>query len=140
MAICWPSRICSQTLRCSAVAFAEHEGARDVGLVALRRRSRSPCSTDFALAHGLGFARAVWIGAGLAEQDQRRIPREAPQGRMRGGDHRADVAAGVMPALDVVATTMAVRGDGDVVGLLHERELGRGLHHAAAADHAARHS
>src|SRR5262245_56839619 len=44
--------------------LAEHERARDVGLIALHRTA-AVHEHDFAIANGLRLARTVWIGARL---------------------------------------------------------------------------
>ena len=69
--------------------LAEHEGARDVGLIALDRAA-AVHEHHFAVAHRLRLSGAVWIGAGFAQQDQREFGRGAER-RVRRVHHRADV-------------------------------------------------
>jgi hypothetical protein len=85
---------------------------------------------NLAMAHGLGFAGAMWIGGGFAEQDQAEFGRGAER-RVRRVHQGADVLRG-HTGLDAWRT-VAVCGDGDVGSLLHERKFSGGLHHAAGA-------
>src|SRR5206468_722545 len=63
---------------------AEDEAARNVRLIALDRAA-AVHQHDLALAHRLGLARAMRIGARLAEQDQREFGRAAE--RLGGAVH-----------------------------------------------------
>src|SRR6185503_8536593 len=115
--------------------LAEYERSGDVGLVTVHAAT-AVHQHHFAVAHRLRLAGAVWIGAGLAEQDQRELGIGAER-LVRAVHHRADVG-GRHAAFDARAD-VPVRGDGDVGGLLHERDfIGRlgqaaGAHHVRAA-------
>src|SRR6185369_1374889 len=52
--------------------LAEYEGARDVGLIACHRAA-AVHEYHFAVTHRLGLSRAMWIGAGFSQQDQREL-------------------------------------------------------------------
>ena len=68
---------------------AEHEGARDVGLIAVDRAG-AVHQHDVAALHDVRLVRAVRIGRCLADEDQAAVV--APtQLLVRGGDHRVDV-------------------------------------------------
>jgi len=85
---------------------------------------------DLTLAHLLRLARAVGIGACLAKQDQREF-RVAAHGDGRPVDELADI--GGRHARFDLAIHKAVGRQGDVVGDLHQRQLGGRLDHPASA-------
>jgi hypothetical protein len=108
---------------------AEHEAARHIGLIALDTAT-AVHQHDFAARDFLRLARAVGIGRCLAEQDQVELDR--PTQRTSGGCHqRGDVR--VAHPLANARPDPAIGGDRHIGGKLHQRDLGRGLDHAAAA-------
>jgi len=72
------------------------------------------------------------IGARFAEQDQLEFALAAER-PCRGGHDRTDVGRG-HPRLDP-RRGVAIGGDGDVGGDLHQRDFGRRLVHPAPAHH-----
>ena len=112
------------------IGLAEHEGARDVRLIALDRAA-AVHQHDLAVAH---------LPAAGPSRADRRSPRRAGSGRIRDCRRApavapfmiAPICAGVMPR-SIRGRGVAIGGDGDVGRLLHQRQLVRRLDHPAAA-------
>ena len=123
----WAWWTMSKTLLLLVGGFAEDEGAGDVGLVAFDGAAVVD-EDDLAFADDLGLEAAVGEGGVLADLAGG-IAGDAAAG-VGGGDELAELAIGHAGLRGFLGGF--VDGEGDVVGELHESELGGGLDGAAA--------